>query len=104
MKREKEKNSNAKIPAFISDLMNEIKKRGLNEEGLFRLVGKHDTVSELKHLVNRGVDVNFSSLQINDMTSLLKKYLIELPTPLLTYNIYHKLIENGNFFKVFIKS
>ena len=86
------------LPSFIMGLIGYIREQGLSEKGIFRQVGNHTNISALKHTVDRGGDVDFSACNIHDLTSLLKKYLGDLPEPVLTFNLFHKLIETGNSF------
>lgn len=95
MKRERDSDPYLKIPKFIGEVLKELKIRGVQKEGILRQVGNHETVSDLKHKVDRGVEVNVSEIQVHDLSSLLKKYLSELPEPLLTFSLFTELIAKG---------
>lgn len=89
------------IPSVIQNLITNLRKRGVKEEGIFRKVGCHNAISTLKHEIDRGTPIDFSVSKVHDLSSLLKKFLGDLPEPLLTYNLYHILIEPGNLIIVF---
>ena len=44
-----------------------------------------------------GDSVDFGSEDIHDVAGVLKMFLRELPTPILTYNIYERVIASGMF-------
>ncbi|KAG8435418.1 hypothetical protein GDO86_013381 [Hymenochirus boettgeri] len=72
--------------------------KNLRTEGLFRIPGNSNRQQILKDLLNSGVDVDVDSGEFhpNDVATLLKMYLGELPEPLLTrrhYNAHLKIAE-----------
>lgn len=60
-------------------------------EGLFRVPGNSVRQQTLKDLLNSGVDVDLKSgdFHPNDVATLLKTFLGELPEPLLTQRHFH---------------
>lgn len=95
MERERKDNPDLKIPKFIGDIIYQLKSRGVQVEGILRQVGRHEVVSDLKHQIDRGVEVDVSGIAVHDLSSLLKKYLNELPEPLLTFDLFQSLIAKG---------
>lgn len=63
----------------------------LHVEGLFRVPGNSVRQQTLKELLNSGADVDLESgdFHPNDVATLLKTFLGELPEPLLTHRHFH---------------
>ncbi|XP_063925486.1 rho GTPase-activating protein 44 isoform X2 [Zophobas morio] len=81
-----------RIAAPLDICITLLHRHGLEEEGLFRIVGSTSRVKRLKSSIDAGC---FSTKLIPEYTdvhvlaSALKLYLRELPDPLLTSNLYH---------------
>lgn len=60
-------------------------------EGLFRVPGNSVRQQALRELLNSGADVDLESgdFHPNDVATLLKTFLGELPEPLLTHRHFH---------------
>ncbi|XP_060951138.1 rho GTPase-activating protein 19 isoform X2 [Limanda limanda] len=65
--------------------------KNLQVEGLFRVPGNSVRQQTLKELLNSGADVDLASgdFHPNDVATLLKTFLGELPEPLLTHRHFH---------------
>uniref|UniRef100_A0A3P8SR94 Rho GTPase-activating protein 19 n=1 Tax=Amphiprion percula TaxID=161767 RepID=A0A3P8SR94_AMPPE len=65
--------------------------KNLHVEGLFRVPGNSVRQQALKELLNSGADVDLESgdFHPNDVATLLKTFLGELPEPLLTHRHFH---------------
>ncbi|XP_068451768.1 rho GTPase-activating protein 19 [Clinocottus analis] len=65
--------------------------KNLHVEGLFRVPGNSIRQQTLKDLLNSGADVDLKSgdFHPNDVATLLKTFLGELPEPLLTHRHFH---------------
>ncbi|CAG5945881.1 unnamed protein product [Menidia menidia] len=65
--------------------------KNLHVEGLFRVPGNSVRQQALKELLNTGADVDLESggFHPNDVATLLKTFLGELPEPLLTHRHFH---------------
>ncbi|KAJ0033480.1 hypothetical protein NQD34_000587 [Periophthalmus magnuspinnatus] len=65
--------------------------KNLHVEGLFRVPGNSVRQQTLRELLSSGVEVDWSSgdFHPNDVASLLKSLLGELPEPLLTHRHFH---------------
>lgn len=63
----------------------------LHVEGLFRVPGNSVRLQSLRELLNSGSDVKLDSgdFHPNDVATLLKTILGELPEPLLTHRHFH---------------
>jgi len=74
-----------KIPPIITDTIAEINKKGLKEEGIFRIGGSHATMQQYKARYDAGESVDLTKeMDINNVSGLLKMYLRELPEHLFT--------------------
>ncbi|KAG1452896.1 hypothetical protein G6F56_007704 [Rhizopus delemar] len=76
----------------------EIYKRGLRTEGLFRLSGATSEVSELETIMNACSSeerklIDMSEYDIHTLTSLVKKYLRDLPEPVIP-NSFHEQFQS----------
>ena len=69
----------------------------MDVEGIYRKSGGNTQVTAIKDGFERSSDFDTSDpdLDINAVTSTLKQYLRKLPTPLITYEVYDRLIENA---------
>ncbi|KAM9314291.1 rho GTPase-activating protein 19 [Pholidichthys leucotaenia] len=65
--------------------------KNLHVEGLFRVPGNSARQQALKELLNSGADVDLESgdYHPNDVATLLKTFLGEMPEPLLTHRHFH---------------
>ncbi|KZL69645.1 hypothetical protein CI238_00688 [Colletotrichum incanum] len=78
-----------KIPAIIDDLISSMRKMDLSVEGVFRKNGNIKKLSELCERIDReGCDsINFMDQPVVQVAALLKRYLRELPDPLMTFKL-----------------
>ncbi|KAJ6669178.1 hypothetical protein lerEdw1_007987 [Lerista edwardsae] len=76
--------------AQISQLMEYLHKH-LRVEGLFRVPGNSTRQQTLKEALNNGTEIDLDSGEFhsNDVATLLKMFLGELPEPLLTHKHFH---------------
>ncbi|CCJ28356.1 unnamed protein product [Pneumocystis jirovecii] len=79
------------IPGFIDEIISAMKQMDVSVEGIFR---KNGNIKRLNDFTE-SIDNNFNSLSFNDespiqLAALMKKFLRELPEPLLTFKL-HKL-------------
>jgi len=86
-------------PIVVEKCIDEIEKRkgALETEGLYRVSGFNDAVEELKLAFDRGDNIDLSDTSkyndIHIVCSLLKMYFRQLPIPLITFDIYNRLID-----------
>lgn len=93
------KATNSIRPVVIEKCIEEIERRkgGIESEGLYRVSGFSDAIEELRLAFDRSDNVDFNDFKYNDIhviCSLLKLYLRQLPIPLITFEVYNKLIES----------
>ncbi|KAL0964802.1 hypothetical protein UPYG_G00329140 [Umbra pygmaea] len=87
----------APVPLLIQKSVAEIEKRGLKVVGLYRLCGSAAVKKELRDAFERDSGVVCLSEElypdINVITGILKDYLRELPSPLITRTLYQVVLE-----------
>ncbi|KAF9928493.1 hypothetical protein FBU30_002342 [Linnemannia zychae] len=74
------------VPAILVRCTEFLEAKGIDEVGLYRVPGSHASVQKLKLMFDSGKDHNLltmDGIDPNDIATLLKLYLRELPTPLL---------------------
>uniref|UniRef100_A0A8D2LI00 Rho GTPase activating protein 25 n=1 Tax=Varanus komodoensis TaxID=61221 RepID=A0A8D2LI00_VARKO len=70
------------VPILVEKCVEFIRKRGLNEEGIFRLPGQDNLVKQLRDAFDAGERPSFDQeTDVHTVASLLKLYLRELPEP-----------------------
>ncbi|XP_036373072.1 rho GTPase-activating protein 10-like [Megalops cyprinoides] len=84
--------------SFVKNAISAIEKRGINDQGLYRVVG---VSSKVQKLLNQMIDekacdeVDLSASEdwdVKTITSALKLYLRSLPEPLMTSGLYKEFI------------
>lgn len=80
-----------RIPAIVDDIVATMRQMDLSVEGVFRKNGNIKKLSELCEKIDReGCDsVNLSSQPVVQVAALLKRYLRDLPDPLMTHKLYN---------------
>uniref|UniRef100_A0A4W4GBY7 Rho GTPase-activating protein SYDE1 n=1 Tax=Electrophorus electricus TaxID=8005 RepID=A0A4W4GBY7_ELEEL len=88
---------NPKVPLIIQKCVAEIEKRGLKVVGLYRLCGSAAVKKDLRDAFERdSAAVSLSEdlyPDINVVTGILKDYLRELPSPLITRTLYEVVLQ-----------
>ncbi|VDM32414.1 unnamed protein product [Hydatigera taeniaeformis] len=85
-----------RVPVLVTACVEEIERRGLQEEGIYRVSGSVTTVARLQDLFDR--DTSLAVKQIGDydihvISSLLKLFFRELPEPLIPTNSFNDLVK-----------
>ena len=67
----------------------------MDVEGIYRKSGGNGQIQVIKEGFEKSNDFDISDpdLDIHAVTSLLKQYFRRLPTPLITYDVYDKLLD-----------
>ncbi|XP_043925093.1 rho GTPase-activating protein 26 [Protopterus annectens] len=84
---------------IIKKCIHAVETRGINEQGLYRIVGVNSKVQKLLNLImdpktSNEVDLdNSGDWEIKTITSALKNYLRMLPAPLMTYQFQRNFIK-----------
>lgn len=79
------------VPFIIIKCVEEVEKRGLQQEGIYRISGFADEIETLKLALDKDgekMDMSESSYSVNVITGTLKLYLRLLPIPLVTFQAY----------------
>ncbi|XP_051558876.1 rho GTPase-activating protein 10 [Myxocyprinus asiaticus] len=82
---------------FVKNSVNAIESRGINDQGLYRVVGVSSKVQKLLILMidEKSSEVDLAASEewdVKTITSALKLYLRSLPEPLMTYELYKEFI------------
>ncbi|XP_040002576.1 rho GTPase-activating protein 10 [Xiphias gladius] len=82
---------------FVKNSICVIEKKGINDQGLYRVVGVSSKVQKLLSLMidEKSNEVDLSTSEdwdIKTITSALKLYMRSLPEPLMTYGLYKDFI------------
>lgn len=79
-----------RVPAILDDIVSSMRQMDLSVEGVFRKNGNIKKLGDLAEAIDRdGSDaVNFMNQPVVQVAALLKRYLRELPDPLMTYKLY----------------
>lgn len=79
-----------RIPAVVDDIISSMRKMDLSVEGVFRKNGNIKKQQELVDRINTdGCDtVNFMEQPVVQLAALIKRYLRDLPDPLMTHKLF----------------
>ena len=83
------------VPFIIIKCVQEVEKRGLQQEGIYRISGFADEIETLKLALDKDgekADMSEHSYSVNVITGTLKLYLRLLPIPLVTFQAYPTFI------------
>ncbi|XP_068168168.1 unconventional myosin-IXAa-like isoform X4 [Antennarius striatus] len=81
------------VPHLVEKLINYIEMHGLYTEGIYRKSGSTNKIKELR----QGLDTDVSSVSLDDynihvIASVLKQWLRDLPSPLMTFELYEEFL------------
>ncbi|KAH0538784.1 hypothetical protein FGG08_004616 [Glutinoglossum americanum] len=87
------------IPSVVTRCIEEVELRGMDLEGIYRKVGGNSQVKAIQEGFEKSDDYDISDpgIDISAVTSALKQYFRKLPTPLLTFDVYDKILESNSF-------
>lgn len=77
-----------RIPAVVDDIISSMKQMDLSVEGVFRKNGNIKKLNEMVEKLDKEEQVDFSSAHVIQVAALLKRYLRDLPDPLMTHKLY----------------
>ncbi|OLN97288.1 putative Rho-type GTPase-activating protein 4 [Colletotrichum chlorophyti] len=85
------------IPSVVTRCIEEVELRGMDIEGIYRKTGGNSQVKMIQEGFDKSEDYDISDpgLDITAVTSVLKQYFRKLPSPLLTYDVYDKVLESN---------
>ena len=67
--------------------------KGLDKEGIFRVPGNGKEINKLRKKIDQGEDVNLEEAKTHTLANLLKLFFRELPSPLLTYDLFREFMD-----------
>ncbi|KAG0649206.1 putative Rho-type GTPase-activating 4 [Hyphodiscus hymeniophilus] len=87
------------IPSIVTRCIEEVELRGMDIEGIYRKTGGSGQVKTIQEGFDKTEDYDISDPEydITAVTSVLKQYFRKLPTPLLTFEVYDRVLESTNY-------
>ena len=84
------------IPSVVTRCIEEVELRGMDIEGIYRKTGGSGQVKLVQEGFEKTEDYDISDpgLDITAVTSVLKQYFRKLPNPLLTFDVYDRVLES----------
>ena len=88
------------IPSVVTRCIEEVELRGMDQEGIYRKTGGNSQVVMIKDgfTKDENYDISDPDLDITAVTSVLKQYFRKLPVPLLTFEVYERVLESNGWF------
>ena len=88
------------IPSVVTRCIEEVELRGMDIEGIYRKTGGSGQVKIIQEGFDKTEDYDISDpgLDITAVTSVLKQYFRKLPNPLLTFDVYDRILESTSKF------
>ncbi|KAF4451176.1 rho GTPase activator Rga [Fusarium albosuccineum] len=85
------------IPSVVTRCIEEVELRGMDQEGIYRKTGGNSQVNMIKDGFSKdeNFDISDPDLDITAVTSVLKQYFRKLPMPLLTFDVYERVLESN---------
>ncbi|CAJ1056067.1 unconventional myosin-IXAa-like [Xyrichtys novacula] len=81
------------VPQLVEKLINYIEMHGLYTEGIYRKSGSTNKIKELRQGLDTDVSsVNLDEYNIHVIASVLKQWLRDLPSPLMTFELYEEFL------------
>ncbi|XP_074656203.1 rho GTPase-activating protein 18-like [Tubulanus polymorphus] len=99
LEQDRRKQPNLRVPLFFKQIIDNLMNTCLHEEGLLRVPGSASRIKALRTDIEEKFQTgsfSWENVHPNDMAAILKQYLRELPSPLLTHEYLEAfaLIEN----------
>ncbi|KAF3768016.1 hypothetical protein M406DRAFT_275774 [Cryphonectria parasitica EP155] len=94
---ERAEHERRQIPSVVTRCIEEVELRGMDSEGIYRKSGGNSQVKMIQEGFEKMEDFDISdpSIDIASVTSVLKQYFRKLPTPLLTFDVYDRILESN---------
>ncbi|KAJ3973766.1 LIM domain-containing protein [Lentinula raphanica] len=78
-----------RVPSFVDDVISAMRQMDMSVEGIFRKNGNIRRLGQLTEAIDRDpLSVDLSQDNAVQLAALLKKFLRELPEPLMTFKLY----------------
>jgi len=86
-------NGNIRVPILIEKLISSMRGMDLNVEGIYRKNGNIKQLKILSDAIDKNPDeINLKGNSPIQLAALMKKFLRDLPNPVLTFKLYHLFI------------
>jgi hypothetical protein len=84
------------IPSVVTRCIEEVELRGMDIEGIYRKTGGSGQVKLIQEGFDKTEDFDISDpgIDITAVTSVLKQYFRKLPVPLLTFDVYDRVLDS----------
>ena len=89
-----------RVPGLIDDAICAMRGMDMSVEGVFRKNGNIKGLRELTEKIDNKTEVDLSRESPVQVAALLKKYLRELPDPLMTYKLYRLFIYSQSKYSI----
>ena len=86
-------NDRRQVPCLIEAAIEVISNNGLEAEGIFRISGNSSRIKELQDAYDKGNPPDLSNEDVHTVTGLLKRYLRELPEPIIPFSMFTTLTD-----------
>lgn len=85
----------SQIPRVVIKCIQEVEIRGMDVEGIYRKTGGSGLTKQLQEGFEKSEDYDISDpdIDITAITSALKQYFRKLPVPLLTFDVYDRVLQ-----------
>ncbi|XXG98094.1 hypothetical protein Hte_004413 [Hypoxylon texense] len=95
---ERTEHERRQIPCVVTRCIEEVELRGMDMEGIYRKTGGNSQTKFIQEGFDKNGDFDISDpdIDITAVTSVLKQYFRKLPTPLLTYEVYDRILETNS--------
>ena len=93
---ERAEHERRQIPCVVTRCIEEVELRGMDVEGIYRKTGGNSQTKAIQEGFDKDsetFDISDPDIDITAVTSVLKQYFRKLPTPLLTYDVYDRILE-----------
>jgi hypothetical protein len=80
------------VPIFLKVCLQEIEKRGLSEDGIYRKSGSISRIQQLRIHINQQIYDFTNELEIHNLTGIVKLFFRELQEPLIPYDFIDRFI------------
>jgi hypothetical protein len=83
-----------KVPPVLVKCIEEIERRCIETEGIYRVSGSHEQMERLRRQFDLGINVDLSTVEdVHTVCGLLKLYLRLLPQQLVPYSVFRSLLQ-----------
>jgi len=95
VEKEKADNPFVQYPSFAQKVLQEIRNRGKDVCGIYRISAEHSLIETLKNKLDSGAAYDLATEDIHTLTGIFKTFLRELPEPLLTFDLHDEFMGAG---------